>query len=311
MALERSPKVVAFSGGVGGARFVRGLAAVLPQSSLTVVVNTGDDFEHWGLHVSPDLDTVMYTLAGLSHEERGWGLDGETFGALSLLKRYGEPDWFGIGDRDLATHLTRTRALAGGATLSEVTDRLRRALGVQVPILPMTDSPCPTLVETRDDGVLGFQDWFVRRRSEPAVRAIRSGADPAPAPGVLPALAAADLVLIGPSNPYVSIDPILGRAGVRAALERVPVVAVSPIVGGRAVKGPLARMITELTGQAPSAAAIGRHYGRLLSGLVLESGDESAAIEVPVLPASTIMQDALAAAKLAREALRFAQELGR
>jgi LPPG:FO 2-phospho-L-lactate transferase len=311
VATERERKVVAFSGGVGGARFVRGLAAVLPPTSLTVVVNTGDDFEHWGLHVSPDLDTVMYTLAGLSHEERGWGLADETFATLSLLKRYGEPDWFGIGDRDLATHLTRTRALTGGATLSEVTDRMRRALGVQVPILPMADGPCPTLVETRDQGVLGFQDWFVRRRSEPAVRAIRFGADPGPAPGVLPALAGADLVLIGPSNPYVSIDPILGRAGVRGALDRVPVVAVSPIVGGRAVKGPLARMITELTGHAPSAAAIARHYGPLLSGLVVESGDQSAAIDVPVLPTSTVMHDAGAAADLARQALRFAEELAR
>ena len=311
MTTDPHPRVVVFSGGVGGARFVRGVAAVLEETSLTVVVNTGDDFDHWGLKVSPDVDTVMYTLAGLSHEERGWGLAGETFEALSLLKRYGEPDWFGIGDRDLATHLTRTRALAGGATLSEVTDRLRRALGVKVPILPMADDPCPTLVETRDDGVLGFQDWFVRRRSTPAVRAIRFGADPPPAPGVLPALAAADLVLIGPSNPYVSIDPILGRAGVRAALERVPVVAVSPIVGGQAVKGPLACMITELTGEQPSAAAIARHYGPLLSGLVVETGDERPGTEVPLLPASTVMHDAEAAAKLALTTLRFAQELAR
>jgi LPPG:FO 2-phospho-L-lactate transferase len=303
--------VVVLSGGVGGARFVRGLAAVLPPSSLTVVVNTGDDFRHWGLHVSPDLDTVMYTLAGLSDEERGWGLSGETFGALSLLRRYGEPDWFSIGDRDLATHLARSSGLAGGATLTEVTERLRRALGIDVAILPMADDPCPTLVETREEGVLGFQDWFVRRRCAPAVQAIRFGADPPPAPGVLAALAAAELVLIGPSNPYVSIDPILGRAGVRAALERVPLVAVSPIVGGRAVKGPLARMIAELTGATPSAAAIARHYTGLLSGLVVENGDESGAFDVPVLPANTVMHDARAAAALAGDVLRFTRELAR
>jgi LPPG:FO 2-phospho-L-lactate transferase len=306
-----TPRVVVFSGGVGGARFVRGLAAVLPASALTAVVNTGDDFEHWGLYVSPDVDTVMYTLAGLAHEARGWGLADESFGALALLERYGEAAWFSIGDRDLATHLARTRGLKAGETLSQVTDRLRRALGAQVPIVPMADAPCPTLIETESDGVLGFQEWFVHRRSAPTVRAVRFGADPPPAPGVLEALAQAELVLFGPSNPYVSLDPIVTRPGVRAALDRVPVLAVSPILGGQAVKGPLARMIPELTGEPASASAVARHYAPLLDGFVVERGDEALGFDVPVLPTATLMSDRAAAAALARDVLRFAEELAR
>jgi len=301
--------VVALSGGVGGARLLRGLDAVLPPGVLTAVVNTGDDFEYWGLHIAPDLDTVMYTLAGLCHEERGWGLAEESFSALEMTRRYGGEAWFQIGDRDLATHLVRTRALAGGEPLSAVTARLCSALGVQARVLPMADGACRTLIDTAG-GTLSFQDWFVAGRAETAVKGVRFAGNPAPAPGVLEALENAELVLIGPSNPYVSIDPILTRPGVRAALERKPVIAVSPIVGGRAVKGPLARMIPELSGRPPSPDAVVRHYSGLLRGIVVEHGDE-AGLDLPVLGASTLMSSRADSIELATQVLSFAARLTR
>jgi LPPG:FO 2-phospho-L-lactate transferase len=301
--------VVALSGGVGGARFLDGLARVLAPDELTVVVNTGDDFVHLGLTICPDLDTVMYTLAGVGDEERGWGLAGESFAAMAMARRLGGPDWFSLGDRDLATHLLRSEALRDGASLTDVTARLCRALGVSTRVLPMADAPCPTLIDTADEGTLPFQQWFVRRRAQPAVRAVRFGARPAPAPGVLRALEACALVLIGPSNPYVSIDPILALDGVRAAVGAKPVVAVSPIVGGRAVKGPLGAMIPELTGRAATAGAIARHYGPLLSGLVVERGDEGDVAGVRVRATDTIMHTRDDRLRLARETLAFAAEL--
>jgi LPPG:FO 2-phospho-L-lactate transferase len=308
-------KVVALSGGVGGARFVHGLSRALPAGSLTVVVNTGDDFEHWGLYVSPDSDTVMYTLADLAHEERGWGLAEESFNTLEQVRRYGGDDWFALGDRDLATHILRTQALRRGETLSQVTARLSRALGVDARLMPMADGPCRTLIDTRGQGTLSFQDWLVRHRAGPPVRAVRFEGDPPPAPAVLPAIAEADVVLLGPSNPYVSIDPILSRPGVRAALASRKVIAVSPIVGGRAVKGPLGSMIPELTGEPATAAAIARHYGGLLTGLVVERGDEDGFLGIdglpalPVLPADTVMRSRADSLRLAREVLAFAGSL--
>jgi LPPG:FO 2-phospho-L-lactate transferase len=299
-------RVVALSGGVGGARFLDGLSRVVDGGSLTAIVNTGDDFEHLGLAICPDLDTVMYTLSGLGDEERGWGLTGETFGALGLVARYGGPDWFALGDRDLATHLVRTAALRAGEPLSSVTARLFASLGVSARVLPMADGPCRTMIDTTADGTLPFQEWFVRRRAQPAVRAVRFEGRPPPAPGLLDAIAACDLVLIGPSNPYVSIDPILSLDGVQPALAKKRVVAVSPIVGGRAVKGPLATMIPELTGQAPSAGAIARHYGGLLAGLVVERGDEAAVDGVKLLATDTIMRTRDDRARLAAEVLAFA-----
>jgi LPPG:FO 2-phospho-L-lactate transferase len=290
---------------VGGARFLRGLSHALPGDALTAIVNTGDDFEHWGLHVSPDCDTVMYTLADLAHEERGWGLAEETFHTLERVRRYQGDAWFQLGDRDLATHILRTQALRRGETLSAVTERLSRALGVEAHLVPMADGPCRTMIETVDQGALSFQDWFVRHRAAPAVRAVRFEGDPPPAPAVLPALAAADLVVFGPSNPYVSIDPILTRPGVRAALAGKPVIAVSPIVGGRAVKGPLGTMIPELTGQPPSPAAIVQHYGGLLTGIVVERGDEGGLAGIPVLATDTVMRSRADSLRLAREALDF------
>jgi LPPG:FO 2-phospho-L-lactate transferase len=304
-------EVVYLSGGVGGARLLHGLVRALPDDALTVVVNTGDDFRHWGLYVAPDLDTVMYTLGGLGHEERGWGLAEETFGALEMVRRYGGDGWFALGDRDLGTHLVRTDALARGETLSAVTARLFRALGVTTRVLPMADAPCRTMIDTVEHGTLPFQDWFVRHRA-PAVARVWFQGTSAPAPGVVEAIEAADLVVIGPSNPYVSIDPILRLEGVRAALERRRVVALSPIVGGRAVKGPLAAMIRALRGEDASPGAIVRHYGGLLAGIFVEEGDEPSARTAgcAVHAGRTVMTDRTASLRLARELLAFAEALG-
>jgi LPPG:FO 2-phospho-L-lactate transferase len=310
-------KVVALSGGVGGARLMDGLARALPDGDLTCVVNTGDDFVHLGMHVSPDVDTVMYTLAGLAHEERGWGLAEESFAGLAMIKRYGGPDWFALGDRDLATHLLRSEALRAGEPLSAITARLCAALGVRQRVLPMADAPVSTIIETESEGALPFQQWFVRRRAEPRVRGVRFEGTRAPAAGVLEAIAECDLVVVGPSNPYVSIDPITTLAGVREALARKPMIAVSPIVGGAAIKGPLATMIPDLTRQLPSAGAVARHYGELLRGMVVERGDEATVGDatadraVPVLGTATVMKSRDDRLRLAREVLAFASEVAR
>jgi LPPG:FO 2-phospho-L-lactate transferase len=298
-------KVVALSGGVGGARLVEGLGAVLPPGDLTVVVNTGDDFVHWGLNICPDLDTVMYTLAGLAHPEQGWGLAGETFHAFAMVERYGGEAWFRLGDRDLATHLVRTQAAIAGKTLTAITAELCRGLGVAHRVLPMSDAPRPTRIDTAE-GTLSFQNWLVRKRAQLPVKRVWSAGSLLPAPGVLDAIAAADLVVIGPSNPYVSIDPILGLDGIRPALAPKKVVAVSPIIAGKAVKGPLAGMIETLAGRPASAVAIRDHYGDLLRGFVLEK-DDDAPSDLPVLHTSTVMPEAASRARLAREVLGFAR----
>jgi LPPG:FO 2-phospho-L-lactate transferase len=304
-------KVVALSGGVGGARLLDGLARALPAGQLTAIVNTGDDFVHLGMCVSPDVDTVMYTLSGLAHEERGWGLAEETFGGLAMVKRYGGPDWFGLGDRDLATHLLRTEALRAGEPLSAITARLCKALGIEHPILPMSDAPVRTMIETTTEGTLPFQQWFVRRRAEPPVRAVHFEGGRAPAPGVVEAIDTCDFVVLGPSNPYVSVDPVLCLDGVREAMQRKPVVALSPIVGGAAIKGPLATMIRELTGEAASAGAVARHYRGLLRAMVVEGGDEGTVASIPVLGTSTVMRSREDRLRLAREVLAFAGEVSR
>jgi LPPG:FO 2-phospho-L-lactate transferase len=299
-------KVVALSGGVGGARLLDGLARALPPGALTAVVNTGDDFVHLGMNVSPDLDTVMYTLAGLAHEERGWGLAEESFAGLAMVKRYGGPDWFALGDRDLATHLLRSEALGAGEPLSAITARLCAALGITQAILPMSDEPVRTMIETTAEGTLPFQQWFVRRRAEPRVRAVRFDGGRIPAPGILDAIQACDVVVVGPSNPYVSIDPILSLDSVREALSRKPVVAVSPIVGGAAIKGPLATMIPDLTGEPASAGAVARHYRGLVRAMVVERGDEGTVESIPVLGTSTVMRSRDDRLRLANEVLGFA-----
>jgi LPPG:FO 2-phospho-L-lactate transferase len=302
-------KVAALSGGVGGARLLDGLSRALPAGALTAIVNTGDDFVHLGLHVSPDLDTVMYTLSGLAHEERGWGLAEESFAGLSMVKKYGGPDWFALGDRDLATHLIRTECLRSGMTLSAITARLSVALGIAHTVLPMADGPQRTMIDTAREGTLTFQDWFVRRRAEPTVRAVHFEGDGRPTAAVIDAIETSDVVVIGPSNPYVSIDPILALGGVRHALERKSVVALSPIVGGAAVKGPLATMIRDLAGHTPSAGAVERHYGGLVRAMVVERGDEGTVTAIPVLGTSTVMRSREDRLRLAREMLHFAAEV--
>jgi LPPG:FO 2-phospho-L-lactate transferase len=298
--------VVALSGGVGGARLLRGLARALPDDALTAIVNTGDDFEHWGLHVSPDVDTVMYALAGLAHEERGWGLATETFSVLEGMRRYGEDDWFALGDRDLATHLARTRGLARGETLTAITARLCAAVGVRARVLPMSDDPCRTMIDTAEHGTLPFQTWFVRHRAEPPALRVAFEGNARATPAVIDALERAEVVVVGPSNPYVSIDPILSLPGVRAAISARPVVAVSPIVGGRAVKGPLASMIPRLAGRPPSAAAIAAHYPGL-RGMVVEIGDSVPGVRT--VATETVMKSPADSERLAREVLALARSV--
>ncbi len=297
------PRVVALSGGVGGAKLVSGLADLLDAASLTAIVNTGDDFTHWGLHIAPDLDTVMYTLAGLSHPVQGWGLAGDTFTALAMVERYGGEAWFRLGDRDLGTHLARTRALAAGRTLTEVTASLCRALGVAHRVLPMSDGPRRTVFDTEEHGTLSFQDYFVRHGFRPTLRRVRFEGDPPPTPEVLEAIAAADLVVICPSNPYVSVDPILTLPGLREALAGRRVIAVSPIVGGDVIKGAAAKQMRELGAGEPSAAAIARHYGGLLTALVVERGDAFEAPGLRVHEADTVMRTQDDRRRLAAEVL--------
>lgn len=298
--------VVALSGGVGGARLVHGLDRVLPAGVLTTIVNTGDDFEHWGLSISPDLDTVMYTLADLAHVARGWGLAEETFAAFDMMKGYGAPDWFALGDRDLATHLVRTEALRCGETLTSVTRRLATALGVRSRLLPMCDARFCTRIETTTHGTLAFQDWLVRERAKPPVSRVLFEGATEPSNGLIDAIADAELVVIGPSNPYVSIDPILSLRGVREAIFAKPVVAVSPLVGGKAVKGPLGSMVMELDHRAPTTRFLVEHYGKL-AGIVVERGDEHDLRDIPKLATSTVMHTREDSRALAAALLAFAE----
>ena len=301
-------RIVFLSGGVGGARLLHGVAQAVAPESLSVIVNTGDDFSHWGLWICPDLDTVMYTLADLADEARGWGLRDESFHALEGMKRLGAPAWFGLGDRDLATHLVRTQALAQGESLTQVTARLCCAHAVLPRVLPMCDAPRATWLDTHQHGELPFQRWLVEHRA-PSVRAVHFRGESRASAHVLQALSDADLVLIGPSNPYVSIDPILSLAGVREALRGKRVVAMCPIVGGRAVKGPLAEMIPALAGREASPRAIVEHYQGLLSGIVVERGDESAVGDLPSYATATVMGGKADRLRLAREVLSFAERL--
>jgi LPPG:FO 2-phospho-L-lactate transferase len=300
--------VVALAGGVGGARLVGGLDRSLPPGSLTVLVNTGDDFRHWGLHISPDLDTVMYTLAGLSPEDRGWGIDGDTFHVLGEAKRRGVDEWFQLGDRDLITHISRTSSLARGDSLTHVTADLCKTLGVERPILPMADAPRPTSIVTDDGKELLFQEWLVKARAAPAVKEVRHQGTGEPTPAVLDALATADLVVICPSNPYVSIDPILTLTGVADAVRNTTTVAVSPILGGKAVKGPLATMIPEISGHSPSAEAVAMHYEGLLDGYAVHRGDAFDA-PFPLLETNTLIQSKKDRVIFARELIEFARSL--
>lgn len=300
--------VLALCGGVGGAKLAAGLAAVLPPEHLTIVVNTGDDFEHLGLSISPDIDTVLYTLSGLNDEKRGWGLADESWQALAMLGRLGEPDWFKLGDRDLATHIARSHRLRSGETLSAVTAALARALSIAPAIVPMSDDPVRTEIETADGRVLAFQNYFVAEQCGPAARAIRyAGADKArPSAGFLQALTRDDLgcVIICPSNPYLSIDPLLALKGVREGLAalRVPRIAVSPIVAGRAIKGPLAKLMAEL-GVGADVAAIARHYRGLIDCLIIDEADAAAAGRVEAEGVRAVIAPAIMRSQADRAAL--------
>ncbi|MGB8214598.1 MAG: 2-phospho-L-lactate transferase [Anaerolineales bacterium] len=301
-------KLVALAGGVGGAKLADGLAQLLPPEDLTVVVNTGDDFEHLGLTICPDLDTVCYTLAGLANPETGWGRRTETFQALENLQKLGGPAWFHIGDQDLATHLERTRRLRTGQPLSQITRDFCQAWGIRHRILPMSDQPVRTMVDTVEYGELAFQEYFVHRNCEPRVHGFRfAGIESAkPAPGVLEAIQSASAVVFCPSNPWVSIDPILALPGLRTALAPKTVLAVSPIIGGQTVKGPAAKMYTEL-GIRPSALAVANHYAGLLSGFVLDKVDSGMVDEflIPVTITQTLMKTRDDRCRLAQDVLNL------
>ena len=320
MTSSADASYVALSGGVGGAKLALGLCDVLEDpTQLTVVANTGDDFEHLGLKVCPDLDTLTYTLTGLANEETGWGRAGESGAFMEALGALGGETWFFLGDKDLAIHVERTRRLSAGESLSAVTAALCERLGIQARIVPMSDDPVPTIVET-PEGPLAFQHYFVRERCRPRVLGFRheGAAQARPCTAFVDALAASDLgaVIICPSNPYISIDPILAIPGVRDALGacRAPVIAVSPIVGGQAIKGPTAKMMSE-RGIAPSATAIAEHYAGLIEGLVLDEADRALAAAIAATGAAvevtqTVMTARTEKQALARSVLAFAERIG-
>jgi LPPG:FO 2-phospho-L-lactate transferase len=286
-------KIVTLAGGVGAARFLDGLARVIAPERLFIIGNVGDDAEIHGLHISPDLDTVMYTLAGISHRKQGWGIQGDTFHCMEALGGIGAENWFRLGDRDLATHLYRSERLRHGATLSQVTRKLAAALGVRSTLVPATDQRLRTILDTRR-GALEFQTWFVRRRARDRVTALRfAGAAKArPASGILDALRSARGVILCPSNPFISVAPILAVRGIRDALRRTaaPVAAISPIVGGRALKGPAARMMKSM-GMRASASAVAELYRDFVNIFVLDTEDRSQAAQVERLEMRAIVTD--------------------
>jgi LPPG:FO 2-phospho-L-lactate transferase len=314
MSLAAGP-VLALSGGVGGAKLALGFYRVLPPGELIIVANTGDDFEHLGLSVSPDLDTLLYTLAGLDNPATGWGRRDETWSFMAALERLGGETWFKLGDGDLAIHVERTRRLAAGESLSQITDDFRRRLDISARLLPMSDDRVRTRLAT-DVGWLDFQDYFVRRQCAPAVReiAFAGAAGASPHAAFLAALGDERLraVVICPSNPFISIDPILALPGLREALRHcpAPVVAVSPIVAGQAIKGPTAKMMAEL-GLPVDAAAVARHYGDILDGYVADAADsgEIGDVGVPVILAQSVMQTIRDREALARAVLAAADRL--
>ena len=307
------PKLIAFSGGIGGSKLVQGLAALVDPRDLLVVANTGDDFEHLGLHVSPDIDTVIYTITGRVNPSTGWGIAGETWSFMKMLATLGGPTWFNLGDGDLALHVLRSYRLRAGESLTAIVEDYCRSLGVPFRLLPMTDDPVRTMVET-DEGVLAMQNYFVERRCEPRVLAVRyAGAAVAqPNAALLAALCdpALEGLILCPSNPFLSIGPILAVPGLRdrMAESKVPVVAVSPIVAGQALKGPTAKMMFEL-GLEVSAAAVAQLYHGVVTDFVLDRQDESQqdtirALGMRTCIAETVMRDSETRIELARTVLR-------
>ena len=306
---------VAFSGGVGGAKLALGLSKTLPAEALKIIVNTGDDFEHLGLTICPDLDTLTYTLSGLNNTETGWGRMGETWTFMAALAQLGGETWFQLGDGDLAIHVERSRRLAAGETLSAITADLTTRLGIEFDVIPMSDDSIRTFVKTAD-GPLAFQHYFVRDQCEPVVTGFefRGAETAAPAPAALRALSDPDLgaIVICPSNPFISIDPILAIPGLRTAIKsaNAPVIAVSPIIGGRAIKGPTAKMMLEL-GLDQSTVSVARHYQGLIDGFVLDSVDEDARAEIEALGmavqvTNTLMNSLEDRVSLAANVLEFA-----
>lgn len=307
MAIER---VVALAGGVGGAKLADGLASILPADHLSVVVNIGDDFQHYGLHISPDLDTVMYTLSDLANPETGWGVRDETWQALAMLVQYGETPWFRLGDRDFATHILRHSLLERGYTLTKATRYLSRALGVRQHILPASDDPCATRVDTLEKGTLMFQEYFVRHRWQPTVKRIwYDGIEAAqPTREVLDALDTCDAIIICPSNPILSIDPILSLGDMRQRLmnRKVPCLAVSPLLHGKAVKGPADKIMREL-GHDPSVNGLLKFYEGLIDALVVDRGDIPASGRF--FETNILMRSRPDRQHLARQVLAYAESL--
>lgn len=308
--------MLALAGGVGGAKLALGLARILPAERLAIVVNTGDDEQFHGLHVSPDLDTMTYTLSGLYNPETGWGIHGDTFETLQMLNRLGADTWFNLGSRDFAMHIRRTELLAQGFSLSQVTSQLTAKLGIGHRIMPMSDQPVRTVLET-DDGILSMQEYFVKRRAEPVVNSISydGSADARPSPEFAAALDAAAAIVICPSNPFLSVAPVLSIPGVRDAIAShwAPRVAVSPIVGGTAVRGPAGKIMQEL-GAEVSAVGVAREYREICDVLVLDSRDYDLAdavvaegVEAAVMP--TIMQTDDDKVQLAERVLELAADL--
>ena len=308
--------VLALAGGVGGAKLALGLSRILPPERLAIVVNTGDDEQFHGLHVSPDLDTMTYTLSGLYNPETGWGIDGDTFETLQMLNLLGADTWFNLGSRDFAMHIRRTELLNRGSSLSQVTSQLTANLGIDHAIVPMSDQPVRTVLDT-DAGTLSMQEYFVKRRAEPVVRSMQyvGARDAEPSPGFASALEAAAVIIICPSNPFLSVAPILAIPGVRDAIanHRAPRVAVSPIVGGAAVRGPAGKIMQEL-GADVSAVGVAREYREICDVLVLDSQDAALAdavaaegVEAAVMP--TIMQTDEDKVQLAERVLALAADL--
>jgi len=310
-------EIIALTGGIGGCKLALGLQHIVAAGRLACIVNTGDDFRHLGLHVSPDLDTALYTLAGLNDPVQGWGRRDETWTFMRVLEELGAPTWFRLGDGDLALHVERTRRLATGESLTAIMDDVRHRYGVPTPLLPMTEAPVRTIVET-DAGALEFQDYFVRRRAEPRLHSVRyDGADAAvTTPAIDAAFASPSLraIVMCPSNPVLSIDPLLAVPGLRSRLRArdVPLVAVCPLIAGQAVKGPTAKIFDEL--RLPrTPAAVAAHYGELLDGLVIDTRDADWAERCgcPTTVTQTLMQSLDDRVQLARATLEFASRLRR
>ena len=305
-----SDRVVVLTGGVGGAKLVEGLYRLLPAGSLTAIVNTGDDFRHYGLPISPDIDTLLYTLAGKSNRELGWGRSGESWNFMAAFKSLGGEEWFNLGDGDLALHVLRGAALAAGEPLSSIIARFASAWGLTLAILPMSNDPVATWVDS-DEGPLPFQRYFVERRCAPSVTGVRfEGAEQAqPGPGVVDAIRDADMVLIAPSNPWLSVDPLLAMPSIRAALTActAPVVAVSPLVGGNSVKGPTAKLMGEL-GLTVTNESVAAHYGGLIDGLLIHDGDDAPA-GIAVARTDTLMHDVADRDRVARASIALAKSL--